>query len=90
MTPHTAQKIHAGASSDSLTRLPATIAIEISAKGLKAARDGIECVTGNHKAEQEQAKAQKASGLEYRLFSRLCHLALLSRNIISTRANVNG
>lgn len=38
----------------------------------------------------DHCEAHKASGLKYGLFSRLCHLTLLCRNIISRRADVNG
>jgi len=38
----------------------------------------------------DHCEAHKASGLKYRLFSRLCHLNLLSLNIDGMKVSVNG
>lgn len=79
----------AGTDVESLTRLPAITASAIIARGLKAARDGIECVACHCKTSEEQAKSNKASWLKDWFSGVSAHVSLLSSKISSLGDFVN-
>lgn len=90
MSKQITKKTHADVDADSRTRLPATPAKAINAKGLNPARDCIEYATSDGEAKGEQAKAHEASRLEYWFACVMRHIVLLSPNMRLSPEAVNG